>query len=71
MDLSERQKLLLFQGLVDALADANPQVRGIAIKALKVHTGQTKGFNPAEMPEMRQASIMKWRRWLEVFEANL
>ena len=69
--LSERQKLLLFQGLVEALDDSKPQVRDIAIKALKIHTGQTKGYTPNGPLETRQASIAEWQHWLKVFEENL
>ena len=44
--LTEKQKVQLYGKLIDALSDPKPQVRAIAIQALSIHTGQTKGFNP-------------------------
>src|SRR4030095_16280472 len=44
--LTKQQKVRLFAGLIQALGDSKPDVRRIAMLALQIHTGQTKGFNP-------------------------
>ncbi len=69
--LSPAQKARLFEGLIHALDDPKPQVRQIALQALQILTGQTKGFSPAAPPEARQRAVQEWRRWLEDFKANL
>lgn len=69
--LSEAQKVLLFEGLIAALADPADDVRKIAIQALAIHTGQMRGFHPAFPPERRQAAIENWQRWLAEYKANL
>jgi HEAT repeat protein len=43
--LAPAQKMRLFEGLVRALDDEKPQVRQIALQALQILTGQTKGFH--------------------------
>jgi HEAT repeat protein len=69
--LSEGHKVRLFEGLIEALAEPVPQVRAIAIKALKIHTGQTKGFAPT-LPEPKRAeAIERWRQWLDEYRAAL
>lgn len=69
--LSPAQKARLFEGLIHALDDPKPQVRQIALQALQILTGQTKGYNPGAAPEARRAAVEAWRRWLEEFKANL
>ena len=69
--LTESQKVRLYEGLIHSLNDSNPQVRSIAIKALKIRTGQTKGFNPKASPETREKKISVWHQWLEEFKSNL
>lgn len=69
--LTEKQKARLFAGLVEALADEELQIRGIAIQALQIHTGQSKGFAPRAPPEKRMAAILEWRRWLLEYERSL
>ena len=44
--LTEQQKVRLFGVLIEALSDDKLDVRSIALLALQIHTGQTKGFNP-------------------------
>jgi HEAT repeat protein len=56
--LTERQKAHLYQRLIEALEDANPQVRSIAAKALEVHTGTRR-------------SVEAWKKWLEEYRAAL
>lgn len=69
--LSPVKKLELYQGLIEALSDPKLQVRSIAIKALKIQTGQTKGYRPASYPEDRQKAIAKWHTWLQEYKRNL
>ena len=69
--LTEKQKVLLYRKLIDALDDPKPQVRAIAIQALSIHTGQTKGFKAGADAEARAKSIAAWRSWLTEYEKNL
>jgi HEAT repeat protein len=69
--LTEKQKVQLYGKLIEALSDAKPQVRSIAILALKIHTGQDKGFSPGGSAEERSAAIASWKRWLAEYERNL
>lgn len=69
--LTEKQKLLLYRKLIDALSDPKMQVRSIAIQALSIHTGQTKGFMAGASDDARAKSIAAWRSWLAEYEKNL
>ncbi len=69
--LTEKQKVLLYRKLIDALADPKPQVRGIALQALQIHTGQSKGFHPTGPEEERRNAIERWKLWLAEYERNL
>ena len=69
--LTEAQKVLLYERLIDALSDPEIQVQAIANLALKIHTGQKKGFNHLAPPEQKQKSIEAWKRWLTEYRANL
>jgi hypothetical protein len=69
--LTEEQKLHLYERLVDALSDPEIQIQSIANQALKVLTGQKKGFNHLAPPEQKQKSIEAWKRWLAEYRANL
>jgi HEAT repeat protein len=69
--LTPAQKVLLFRGLIASLADPKLDVRRIAILALRIHTGQTKGFDPRGNPETRQAAIEAWFQWLSEYAAQL
>lgn len=69
--LTELQRFKLLQGLVDALADEKLQVRRIAIQALKIQTGQKRGFVPVSPLAERQASIAAWKKWLAEYEQSL
>ena len=53
------------------LRDPKLQVRQIAITALNIHTGQTKGFNPNGAVADRDRAIAVWKRWLAEYEKNL
>jgi hypothetical protein len=69
--LAPAQRARLFEGLIAALDDAEPQVRHIAVQALAILTGQTKGYNPAAAPDARAKAVAAWRQWLAEFKANL
>jgi HEAT repeat protein len=69
--LTETQKVLLYEKLIDALSDPEPQVQAIANLSLKILTGQKKGFNHLAPPEQKQKSIEAWKRWLAEYRANL
>jgi len=69
--LTEAQKVLLYERLIDALSDPEPQVQAIANMSLKILTGQKKGFNHLAPPEQKQKSIEAWKRWLAEYRANL
>ena len=69
--LTEEQKIHLFGRLIQALRDPKPQVRSIALQALGIHTGQTKGFSPDAPPEQREQAIRVWEAWLQTYRDNL
>jgi len=69
--LTPKQKVLLYGKLIDALSDDKQQVRAIAIQALQIHTGQTKGFNPNGTEDDRAQSIGRWKVWLSEYQKNL
>jgi HEAT repeat protein len=68
--LAPAQKVHLFEGLVSALADDKPQVRAIALQALQILTGQTKGFQPGGPPAGRAAAVEAWKRWVAEYRAH-
>jgi len=69
--LTEQQKVRLFAGLIQALGDSKSDVRRIAMLALQIQTGQTKGFNPDAPVAERDAKIREWKQWLEEYKSNL
>jgi HEAT repeat protein len=69
--LTEAQKVRLYAGLIHALGDDKDDVRAIAIKALEIHTGQTKGYSPGAPPPARAAAIAEWDAWLARYRENL
>ena len=69
--LNDRQKVRLFAALIDALHDEKLDVRSIALQALSIHTGQTKGFNPGSSQPEREQKIRVWQRWLEEYKSGL
>ena len=69
--LTEEQKVHLFGRLIQALRDPKPQVRSIALQALSIHTGQTKGFSPDAPPAERERAIRVWEAWLQTYRENL
>lgn len=69
--LKEPQKVQLYAGLIQALSSPERQVQALAIQALSILTGETKGFHPAFPPERQQRSIEMWERWLTEVKAGL
>lgn len=69
--LRPEERLAQFEGLVAALDDEKPQVRAISIKALRILTGQTKGFRPQASAAERDAAVERWRRWIDEYRASL
>jgi HEAT repeat protein len=68
--LAPAQRLRLFEGLIQSLDSENPQVRQIALQALQILTGQTKGFLPGAEPETRRRAVVEWKRWLADYRSN-
>jgi HEAT repeat protein len=69
--LTEKQKVRLYEGLIQSLRDSKTDVRRIALLALSIQTGQTKNFNPDAPADQREASIREWEKWLEEYKSNL
>jgi len=69
--LSPRELVRLYAGLIRALGDGKPQVRAIAILALRLRTGQDKGFRAAAPLGERQKAVQAWMDWLAEYERNL
>ncbi|MCK5481789.1 MAG: HEAT repeat domain-containing protein [Gammaproteobacteria bacterium] len=69
--LSDAQKADLYAGLIGGLDDPTPQVRKISIQALKIHTGQTRGFQATAGSGERSRSVQEWKRWLAEYRDNL
>lgn len=69
--LTEKQKVRLYAKLIGALSDPKQQVRAIALQALQIHTGQTRGFDPNGDEDARANSIARWKLWLAEYEKNL
>lgn len=66
--LDPHERVRLLRGLVDSLESPLAQVRALGIKALKVQTGQRKGFRANGPPDAREDSIERWREWLASYE---
>jgi HEAT repeat protein len=69
--LTEEQKVRVYEGLIQALSNPEPQVRAISIQALSILTGQTKGYHHLYPEERRERSIALWQKWLEDYRASL
>jgi hypothetical protein len=69
--LTPRQKARLYEGLIGALDSTELQVRQIALQALQIQTGQTKGFEPGAPLGERHRALEAWRRWVSEYRANL
>lgn len=69
--LTPKQKVHLYDRLIEALGSDVFQVRQIALQALQIHTGQTKGFRPNAPEGERRQQIQAWRKWLDEYRSNL
>ena len=69
--LTPQQRYKLLEGLVRALGDPKTDVRSIATLALRIQTGQTKGFNATAPESVRQAKIQEWQVWLAEYKSQL
>jgi len=68
--LTEKQKVRLYDGLVNSLNDPKLDVRSIAVLALSIQTGQTKGFEAGAAPAQREAAIREWKKWLDEYRSR-
>ena len=69
--LTPKQKAHLFERLIEALSSPVLQVRQIALQALHIHTGQTKGFQPNAPAGQRRRSVEEWNLWLAQYRSSL
>ena len=69
--LTPKQKAHLFERLIEALSSPVLQVRQIALQALHIHTGQSKGFQPNAAESLRSRQIEEWKKWLVQYRASL
>ena len=69
--LRPAQKVHLYEGLIAAMSDPKPDVRGIAALALQLQTGQDKGFRANDPPEVRGPAIGRWQKWLAEYRSQL
>jgi HEAT repeat protein len=69
--LRPAQKVHLYEGLIAAMSDPKPDVRGIAALALQLQTGQDKGFRATDPPEVRGPAIGRWQKWLAEYRSQL
>ena len=68
--LSPQGRRRLYEGLIFARDDPKGQVRQIALQALQILTGQTKGFQSGASAEDRQRSVGLWKQWLNDYRSN-
>jgi hypothetical protein len=69
--LTPQQKAHLYERLIEALGSPVLQVRQIALQALHIQTGQSKGFQPNAPEDQRRRQIEEWRRWLVQYRASV
>jgi hypothetical protein len=68
--LSPEQRVRLYEGLIAALDDPKPQVRSLAVRVLRIHTGETQGFAPNATAAQRAEKIRAWQTWLEEYRSK-
>jgi hypothetical protein len=68
--LTEKQKVRLYEGLINALSDPKLDVRSIAALALSIQTGQSKGFEANASPAQREIAIREWKKWLDEYRSR-
>ena len=69
--LSEKQHVLLLEGLVRALENDKDDVRRIALQALYIRTGQTKDFLPDAPVNVRRPAVQRWKAWAAEYRKNI
>ncbi len=69
--LTERQRLHLLKRLIHTLSDPSPEQRNLAIRVLKVQTGQRRGYDAAASIDQRRLSIEGWWRWWHEYRTEL
>ncbi|HWM91934.1 MAG TPA: hypothetical protein VN493_14305 [Thermoanaerobaculia bacterium] len=69
--LDEKEKARVYEGLIAALSNPEPQVRAVSIQALSILTGQTKGFHALYPEDRRERSIALWHQWLQDYRSSL
>lgn len=69
--LTPKQKAHLYGRLIGALSSPVVQVRQIALQALQIHTGQSKGFQPNAAENLRGRQIEEWKKWLVQYRSSL
>ncbi len=69
--LTEKQRVILYEGLVNALQDDKDDVRRIALLSLQIQTGQTKGYNPDASVGEREVSVQPWKQWVAEYRKNI
>jgi len=69
--LSEKQHVLLLEGLVRALENDKDDVRRIALQALHIRTGQTKDFSPDTPVNVRYPAVQRWKAWVAEHRKNI
>jgi hypothetical protein len=68
--LTEKQKVRLYEGLINALSDPKVDVRSIARLALRIQTGQTKRFKATGSSTERELAVREWKKWLEEYRSR-
>jgi hypothetical protein len=68
--LTERQKVRLYEGLIQGLSDPKLDVRQISLLALSIQTGQTKNFDANAPLAQREVSVQEWKRWLAEYRSQ-
>jgi integrase len=69
--LTPQQRYRQYQGLVQSLNDPKPDVRRIAMQALRILTNQTRGFRFNDPVEKRLEAIARWDAWLAEYQKSL
>ena len=69
--ISPRQRIIILRGLIEGLDSETLQIRKSSITALKVQTGQTKGFSAKAEKPIREERISAWNDWLDEYELNI
>jgi HEAT repeat protein len=69
--LTPQQHYKLVAGLIQLLGDPKIDVRSNATLALRIQTGQTKGFDANASESVRNTKIGEWQIWLAEYKSQL